>query len=75
MSANRALGEDRVDGRDAAHEADAVALDQLPEVREQRRVAVSQGSRPHHALALEHRREQGDDQGVDVEERQRGEGH
>ena len=66
-------GQRRVDGRHGAHRGDPVVLDDRPELAEQRGVAVAERPGPHHLLALEQRRQQGDDQRVDVEQRQRGE--
>ncbi len=48
-------------------------LDDAPELRVQRHVAVAQRARPHHLLAPEQRREEGDHECVDVEQRQCGE--
>ena len=65
------LGQGGVDGGHGAHRGDPVVLDELPEVRVQGRVAVAQRPGPHDLLAREQRGEQGDDEGVDVEQRQR----
>jgi hypothetical protein len=45
-------------------------LDDLPEPGVQRRVAVAGRARPYHPGAAEHGRDAGDQQGVDVEQRQ-----
>jgi len=50
-------------------------LHQLPEHRIQLGIAVAQRPGPHHFAAAQQRAEQSDDQGVDVEQRQRREHH
>ncbi len=56
-----------------AHRGDPVVLDDPPEVAVQRGVAVAERSGPHHRLPLEQGSEQGDHEGVDVEQRKGGE--
>ena len=68
-------GERGVDGRDGAHGCKPVLLDKLPEDAVEGRVAVAQRSGPHDRLALEEGSEDGDDEGIDVEQRQGGEVH
>ena len=71
MSASTGILRQRaVDGGHGGHRRDLVVLDDLPEPGVQGRVAVARRARPHHPGAAEHRRDAGDDQRVDVEQRQ-----
>ena len=72
---DRHPGEGRVHGRNARHGRDAVVLDDLPEVRIQRRIAVAERSAPHDMLSLEQRCQHGHEQRVRVKQRQPREQH
>ena len=70
VGVDRDLRQGAVDGGDGRHRRDLVVLDDLPEPGVQGPVAVARRARPHHPGAAEHRGDAGDDQGVDVEQRQ-----
>ena len=70
VGVDRDLRQGGVDGGDGGHRRDPVVLDDLPEPGVQGPVAVARRARPHHPGAAEHRGDAGDDQGVDVEQRQ-----
>ena len=70
VGVDRNLGQRAVDGGDGGHRRDPVVLDDLPEPCVQGLVAVARRARPHHPGAAEHRGDAGDDQRVDVEQRQ-----
>ena len=63
-----------VDGRYAAEEADLVALDNLPEITDQRSVAITLRGSQQHFGAADKGGQAGDDHTVDVEQRQAAEG-
>ena len=70
IGVDRDLRQRAVDGGDGGHRRDLVVLDDLPEPGVQGLVAVTGRARPHHPGAAEHRGDAGDDQGVDVEQRE-----
>ena len=70
VGVDRDLRQGAVDGGDGGHRRDPVVLDDRPEPGVQGLVAVTGRARPHHPGAAEHRGDAGDDQGVDVEQRQ-----
>ena len=70
VGVDRDLRQGAVDGGDGGHRRDPVVLDNFPEPGVQGPVAVARRARPHHPGAAEHRGDAGDDQGVDVEQRQ-----
>ena len=70
VGVDRDLGQGAVDGGDGGHRRDLVVLDDLPEPGVQGLVAVAGRAGPHDPGAAEHRGDAGDDQGVDVEQRQ-----
>ena len=70
VGVDRDLRQGAVDGGDGRHRRDLVMLDDLPEPGVQGLVAVAGRAGPHHPGAAEHRGDAGDDQGVDVEQRQ-----
>ena len=70
VGVDRDLRQGAVDGGDGGHRRDPVVLDDRPEPGVQGRVAVAGRARPHHPGAAEHRGDAGDDQRVDVEQRQ-----
>ena len=70
VGVDRDLGQGAVDGRDGRHRRDLVVLDDLPEPGVQGLAAVAGRAGPHHPGAAEQRGDAGDDQGVDVEQRQ-----
>ena len=70
VGVDRDLRQGAVDGGDGGHRRDPVVLDDRPEPGVQGLVAVAGRARPHHPGAAEHRGDAGDDQRVDVEQRQ-----
>jgi len=70
VGVDRDLGQGAVDGGDGRHRRDLVVLDDRPEPGVQGLVAVAGRPGPHDPGAAEHRGDAGDDQGVDVEQRQ-----
>ena len=70
IGVDRDLRQRAVDGGDGGHRRDLVVLDDLPEPGVQGLVTVTGRARPHHPGAAEHRGDAGDDQGVDVEQRE-----
>ena len=70
VGVDRDLRQGAVDGGHGGHRRDLVVLDDLPEPGVQGLVAVARRAWPHHPGAAEHRGDAGDDQGVDVEQRQ-----
>ena len=70
VGVDRDLRQGAVDGGDGGHRRDLVVLDDRPEPGVQGLVAVARRARPHHPGAAEHRGDAGDDQRVDVEQRQ-----
>ncbi len=70
VGVDRELRQGAVDGGDGGHRRDLVVLDDRPEVLVQGLVAVAGRAGPDHPGAAEHWGDAGDDQGVDVEQRQ-----
>ena len=70
VGVDRDLRQGAVDGGHGGHRRDPVMLDDRPEPGVQGLVTVTGRARPHHPGAAEHRGDAGDDQRVDVEQRQ-----